>query len=168
MVADRSRSCAFTGHRPEKLPWRYDESDSRCVALKERISDAVRAVIESGIRHFICGMAKGCDTYFAEAVIALRDEYDGITLEAAIPCETQASGWSAADRERYLYILHQCDSSTLVSREYTPECMLRRNRYMVDSSCVLIAVYDGRPGGTTQTLNYARKQGVEIIEILIC
>ena len=22
-------SCAFTGHRPHKLPWRYNEADSR-------------------------------------------------------------------------------------------------------------------------------------------
>ena len=32
---DRAKTCCFTGHRPEKLPWRYDEGDSRCLALKE-------------------------------------------------------------------------------------------------------------------------------------
>lgn len=26
--------CAFTGHRPHKFPWKQDETDSRCVALK--------------------------------------------------------------------------------------------------------------------------------------
>ena len=31
---DREQTCCFTGHRPEKLPWRYDESDPRCVELK--------------------------------------------------------------------------------------------------------------------------------------
>lgn len=158
-------ACAFTGHRPEKLPWRYNERDGRCVELKRRIEDAVRAVYDAGVRRYICGMAKGCDTWFAEAVLAMRDDFPDITLEAAIPCETQSDGWSAADRERYYYILHQCDLQTLVSREYTPECMLRRNRYMVDSASVLIAAYDGKPGGTMQTVNYARSMGKEIIEI---
>jgi len=23
--------CAFTGHRPHKLPWRYNEADGRCL-----------------------------------------------------------------------------------------------------------------------------------------
>ena len=110
MGYDISRSCSFTGHRPEKLPWRYDERDLRCVELKERLSGALRSVAEAGFNHFICGMAKGCDTYFAEAVLTLRDEFETVTLEAAVPCETQADGWSEEDRERYLYLLHQCDS----------------------------------------------------------
>lgn len=160
-------ACAFTGHRPEKLPWRYDEGDPRCVELKRRIEDAVRAVYDSGVRHYICGMAKGCDMYFAEAVIALREEWPDVTLEAAVPCETQSAAWTREERERYYYILHQCDKQTLVSREYTPECMLRRNRYMVDSASILIAAYDFKPGGTMQTVNYAKNQGKEIIEIPI-
>lgn len=159
--------CAFTGHRPEKLPWRYDERDDRCVALKGRIEDAVRTVYEAGARHFICGMAKGCDLYFAETVLSLRDDFPDITLEAAIPCQTQADGWPEELRRRYLYILHQCDRQTVVSREYTPECMFRRNRYMVDSAQVLIAVYDGRPGGTMQTVRYARALGREIVSIVL-
>lgn len=27
-------ACAFTGHRPHKFPWKGDEADLRCVALK--------------------------------------------------------------------------------------------------------------------------------------
>ena len=34
-------TCAFTGHRPEKLPWGDNEQDPRCRALQERIADAV-------------------------------------------------------------------------------------------------------------------------------
>ena len=33
----RQESCCFTGHRPAKLPWGYNEQDPRCVKLKERI-----------------------------------------------------------------------------------------------------------------------------------
>lgn len=160
-------ACAFTGYRPEKLPWRYDERDERCVALKRRIADAVEEVYNAGARHFICGMAKGCDTYFAEAVLALRDEYPDITLEAAIPCETQSGSWSREDRARYDYILHQCDRQTVISREYTPECMLRRNRYMVDAARMLIAAFDGKPGGTMQTVNYAKSMGKEILMLSV-
>ena len=27
----RQESCCFTGHRPGKLPWRYNEFDPRCL-----------------------------------------------------------------------------------------------------------------------------------------
>ena len=158
-------ACCFTGHRPEKLPWGNNEYDPHCNELKNKISDLVSSVYEAGIRHYICGMAKGCDLFFAEAVISLRYEKPGITLEAAIPCETQTRTWSEEERERYYYILSQCNTETLVQKEYTPDCMLKRNRYMVDNSAVLIAVFNGSVGGTAQTINYAKRRGLEILQI---
>lgn len=41
--------CAFTGHRPHKLPWRYDETDSRCVALKKALTEQITALAKAGI-----------------------------------------------------------------------------------------------------------------------
>ena len=92
----RQESCCFTGHRPAKLPWGYDESDPRCVELKGRIADAVLLAYQEGYRHFLCGMALGCDLYFCEAVLALREKYPEVTVEAAIPCPTQADAWPAS------------------------------------------------------------------------
>jgi len=166
-MADKSVTCCFTGHRAAKLPWRYDESDPRCVRLKEKISDAAEALYFSGVRHYICGMANGCDLYFCEAAIALRAEHPEIKIEAAVPYEGQADGWPAEQKRRWFRLLSDCDFQTLVCRSYTPDCMTRRNHYMVDASSVLIAAYDGKPGGTMSTLLYAMRRGLEIIEIPI-
>ena len=163
----RQESCCFTGHRPAKLPWGYNEQDPRCVKLKERIADAVLLAYQEGYRHFLCGMAQGCDLYFCEVVLALRTRHPEITVEAAIPCPTQADGWSAAQRERYRRILEQCDYETMVQEHYTRECMQRRNRYMVDHSDLLIALHDGLPGGTRYTIEYALRRGVNIIDVPI-
>ena len=76
---DKERTCCFTGHRPDKLPWGEREEDPRCLRLKERLVQAVEDAYISGCRHFICGMARGCDLYFAETVLALRDT--GNTLQ---------------------------------------------------------------------------------------
>ena len=73
----------------------------------------------------------------------------------------------AALQARYRRLLSACDYRTLVSKSYTPDCMKRRNRYMVDAASVLIAAYDGRPGGTMSTLLYAMRRGIEIIELPI-
>ena len=162
---DKTTTCTFTGHRENKLPWRANESDARCLRLKQRLYDAVEAVWHGGVRHYICGMANGCDFYFAEAVIALRAEHPEVTLEAAIPCEGQAARWTAAQRRRYERLVSECDYCTVVSKDYTPDCMLRRNRYMVDASGVLISAYNGSPGGTRSTLLYAMRQGLQIIEL---
>ena len=99
-VRGKPVSCCFTGHRPAKLPWGTDESDERCLRLKARLREVIARAVEDGYTHFICGMAEGCDLYCAEAVLALRERHSEVTLEAAIPCPTQADGWCAAQRER--------------------------------------------------------------------
>ncbi len=160
-------ACAFTGHRAEKLPWRNNEDDPRCLSLKTQLEDAIEAVYRAGITHFICGMATGCDLYFGEAVLALRAIHGEVTLEAAIPWEGQSSAWAEPLRRRYARLVAECDYHTLVQKNYTPDCLMRRNRYMVDSASVLIAANSGRPGGTMSTLLYAIRRGCEIIELPI-
>ena len=97
----RPISCCFSGHRPAKLPWGEDEDDPRCRALKARLRDALDAAYEAGYRHFICGMAQGCDLYFCELALALRQRHGDVSVEAAIPCPTQADGWPRPQQERY-------------------------------------------------------------------
>ena len=125
----------------------------------------IRCAYAEGFRHFICGMAQGCDLYFAEAVLSLREKCPDVTLEAAIPCPSQAEGWPQADWLRYRSILNRCDYETMVQDHYSPGCMQRRNRYMVDHSALIIAVYDGCSGGTRSTLEYAILQQVPFVDI---
>nr|WP_325298261.1 SLOG family protein [uncultured Dysosmobacter sp.] len=163
----RQESCCFTGHRPAKLPWRYNEEDGRCLALKRRIADTVEAAYDQGYRHFLCGMAQGCDLYFCECVLALRERRPDVTVEAAIPCPTQADGWPAALRERYDRLVAACDFETLVSARYSSSCMQRRDRYMVDHASLLIAAFDGSPGGTRYTVEYAMRRGVSVVDLAV-
>ena len=163
----RQSACCFTGHRPGKLPWRGDEGDARCLALKRAIAAAAEAAYEEGYRHFLCGMAQGCDLYFCEAVLALRSRRRDVTVEAAIPCPSQAVGWSASQRARHEALVAACDFETLVSQRYTPSCMQRRDRYMVDHASLLIAAFDGSPGGTRYTVEYAMRRGLDIVDLPI-
>ena len=165
-MIDRKTSCCFTGHRENKLPWGEREDDPRCLALKRCIFDAAEALYyNNGVTHFICGMARGADLYFCEAILALRAEHPEITLEAAVPCEGQASRWPEALRRRYDRLISECDYETVISKEYTPECMMRRNHYMVDESEYVIAAYNGSAGGTRATLLYAIRTGRTVIQL---
>lgn len=158
--------CAFTGHRPRKFPWSYNEYDARCVALKETLAKEIAKLVDAGYTDFLSGMAEGADTWAALAVLALKKENPTLKLRCILPCEGQEDGWSALAQERYFSILEQADEVVYVSREYSEGCMLKRNRYLVDHATCLLAVYNGeRRGGTAMTVRYARKLGREIITI---
>ena len=61
--------CAFTGHRPHKLPWRYDETDSRCVALKAALAGQITRLVDVRVTDFYCGGADGVDCWAALIVL---------------------------------------------------------------------------------------------------
>ena len=67
-------SCAFTGHRPNKFPWRYDETDSRCVALKRAMTEQITALARAGVTDFYSGGADGTDCWASLIVLALREK----------------------------------------------------------------------------------------------
>lgn len=148
---------AFTGHRPEKLPWGSDETDPRCAALKQHLKAAVRDAAGDGYDVFLCGMARGCDFYFAEAVLEL-----GLRLEAYLPCPSQADRWPKGDRDRQTGLLLRCGAVYMAEQRYSEGCMLRRNRLMVENCDALLTVFDGSPGGTRAAIGYAKKLGKSV------
>ena len=161
-----NKVCAFTGHRPNKLPWRYDETDSRCVALKSVLMEQIGLLVGAGYTQFLSGMAEATDTWSALSVLSLREKNPVIKLHCILPCTAQAEKWSASSRELYRSILERADSVVYVSRDYHKDCMLERNRFMVEKARLLLAVYNGQPhSGTAAAVRHAQKLGCDIIII---
>ena len=153
-------SCAFTGHRPHKFPWKNNEDDPRCVALKKVLAEQVEKLVGTGITYFYSGMADGTDVWLSQIVLDLRKENPALKLHCFLPCEGQADKWSDSAQGRYRSILKQADSVEYVSREYSDGCMLDRNRWLIEVAGSLLAVYNGEHrDGTAATARYARKLG---------
>lgn len=137
---------AGTGHRPQKLggfgPGTYG-----------RLKDLARAVLtKHKPRVVISGMALGWDQALAEAAIEL-----GIPVQAAIPCKGHSSKWPAESQERYRQILEHPLVTVGYSclEPYRGELMQRRNKWMVDAADLVVALWDGTPGGTANCVRYA-------------
>ena len=159
-------SCAFTGHRPHKLPWKDNEGDPQCIALKEILTEQITVLTGVGITDYFSGMAEGTDQFCSQIVLALREKNPTLKLHCVLPHVGQESKWSDSAQERYHSILKQADSVEYVSRSYYDGCMIDRNHRLVDSAGLLLAVYKGvQRSGTGSTVNYARKMGRKIIII---
>lgn len=157
--------CAVTGHRPQKCAYRFNESDPRCVDFKARLYAYIEYLIGQGYGHFLSGGALGMDMYAAEAVLALKRRYPWIGLELVIPHPGQENAWPEALAARYRSLVAQADILTYTASRYSPFCMSRRNRYLVQHADLLLAAFDGQPGGTRSTVLYAERQHVPVIVI---
>lgn len=149
----RTETVAFTGHR---------HYDGRCDDL---LCAVVRDLYGRGFRRFWSGMAAGFDLAAAETIVSMRGGMPGMRLCCAVPFIGQAARFHAAERLRYDKVLAAADETVILSERYTQHCYLRRDEFMVDQAAVLVAWYDGTPGGTHYTWEYARRQGIERINL---
>lgn len=153
----KQQTCCFTGHRvipPEILP-----------ALTTELEAALHALIQQGFRYFGAGGALGFDTLAAETVLRLKAEYPHIRLILVLPCKDQTKGWPLKDVQRFQSLLGRADKVVYTAGLYQPGCMHRRNRHLVDNSAVCLAYCARSSGGSAYTLNYARKQGLAVVQL---
>ena len=155
VIEDCTRIACFTGHRPSSFSFGYNESGKEFNKIMGLLDDTILIAIENGYRYFISGAALGVDTWAAELVLERRKQF-GLKLELAIPCLNQDKLWRDSYKERYYELLKEADRITYVTRQpYSRKFMVRRNKYMVDRSSLVIAVYNGIIGGTQNCYNYA-------------
>ena len=147
----RPVTCCFSGYRIEKMPFRNDD----CPAARELFAALDAAVAEAaadGCTRFLSGMSTGFDLWAAEAVLRAR---------AALPADRVPRAW----KRRFNRCLLAADKVYALSRSYHAGCFAARNRFMVDASSRLICYYDGRSGGTAQTVHMAEQSGLKILNL---
>ena len=151
------KSCCVTGHRnipAEKIDY-----------IKQELRKEIMLAFRDGCTHFISGFADGVDLLFAEIVAELKTKNPDISLEAAIPYRNRLK----AKNNKFQKLIKVCDKVTVIAENYSKNCYMARNMYIVQQSQHIIAAYDGREsGGTEFTIRYGRTQGrvLRIINIL--
>lgn len=165
-------TCCFTGHRPNKL-FGYDLSNKNYQIMAKKIKYYAKALIESnGVTRFITGGALGFDTVAFFAIESLKKDYPNIENILAIPFDGQQKAWhNKIDIDRYDRMLKMADEIFQVEniQGYKANSigakLNKRNHYMVDSSDYIITCHDGTTGGTYNCIEYAKNNGVKILNI---
>ena len=157
-VEMRLHRCCFTGHRPEKL--RRTERE-----IRNDLEREIRKAVHDGLNVFISGMARGVDIDAAEIVLQIRAEGYPVRLICASPYPGFEQSWNQNWQVRYGAVMAAADLVRYICPRYSRECFQIRNEWMVNHSSRVIAVYNGRPSGTKNTIDYALRQGVPVIQI---
>ncbi len=154
----RMHRCCFTGHRPQKL--RRSEKE-----IKADLESSIQQAIMDGYTTFITGMAYGVDIWAGQIIVQLRKSNPDLHLIAAVPFRGFEDRWSADWKRAYQELLEQADLVKYICPGYNAGAYQRRNEWMVDHSSRVIAVFNGEPSGTKNTIEYANRQAVRIVRI---
>lgn len=149
----RKHRCCFTGHRPEKLKI----SEERLTLLLE---EKIRNAIAGGFTTYITGMARGTDIVAGEIVLRLREQDNRIKLICALPHPGFGLHWSGGWTERFQKVLAAADLTKTICPTFSYASYQIRNEWMVDHSSLVIGVFNGKRGGTRNTIDYAERVGV--------
>lgn len=153
LFINKTRACAVTGHRV--LYRDFDEKKLENLFVK---------LLDKGFDTFLIGMAIGFDTVCFKILEKLREKYP-LKIIACVPCRHQDLKFSLEQKVEYRKMLISADEKIILSEEYTPSCMQKRNQFMVDNASVLISYLRRNYGGTYKTCEYALKHNVPIIKV---
>lgn len=157
----REKCCCFTGHR------RVPELEG--LWIRRQLRERMTELYQEGVDTFIAGGALGFDTMAAQEVVRMRDKgaYP-FRLVLALPYPGQEAGWPPQNISTYQGLLRTADEAIYLSDFYEEDCLLRRNRYMVDNSscCICYLTTKRGRGGTVYTVKYAMRAGVRLIYLV--
>lgn len=155
-------SISLTGHRPKEL-FGYNINSPEYDSIKRRLALILMGFVE-GHDEVTChtGMALGADTIWADIALLRKNKWPGkVKVWAEVPHPNQKDSWKdKTSRDHYDYIMNNVDGSTLYAEEYSPWCMQKRNKGMLDAGAELIAVWSGclrYKSGTSNAIKYAIK-----------
>ncbi len=162
---NKNKTVAFSGYRTSKIERTFKNS-----GIFHKIVIEIHKVIYNLYRQeecttFIVGASDGFDLIVAEFILLAKEFFPDIMLVVAVPFIDQEKNYSQYDQEVYHWVLKNADYVHLVSKEYHDRAFLDRNDYMLNNSSHLICYYNGVRGGTMYTVNRAKKQNVNIINI---
>lgn len=152
----RLHRCCFSGHRPEKL--NNPEAD-----IKQWLSVQIDNAIAAGYTTFISGCAMGVDIWAGQIVLQKKEKNPALHLIAATPWPGFSNKWSIEWQVQYSELLKNADLIVPVCNHYHKGVFQQRNEWMVDHSNRVIAYFNGAPGGTKNTIDYAANKGIEIV-----
>ncbi len=164
---NKSLSVCFSGYRPQKFDFPLINGNQQFEQLKINLKHIIVDLIEKGYETFYIGMAEGFDIVAGEILIECENQLEKkLNIQCVLPYldffDTFNDDWA----QRGSYLIDEINKVKIINMEYKQGIFYERNRFMVDNSDVLVCFFDGKKGGTKYTLDYAKKNNLEIINIL--
>ncbi len=160
------KSVCFSGYRPKKFDFALKDGVPEFEKLKKNLKKVISQLIIDEHYTFYIGLAEGFDIIAGEMVLQCSDELNTpVELKCISPYRDFIDSFNNDWTNRAYDLIEKTSRLKTLYPNYERGCFQKRNKYMVDNSRTLVCFYDGKTGGTKNTINYAKKKNLRIINI---
>ncbi|HAG14659.1 MAG TPA: hypothetical protein DCG49_12485 [Ruminococcus sp.] len=157
MSSQEPFAVCFSGHRPVKLPDRYELR-----LMLSMLYHEIETAIADGANTFYTGMSQGIDLWAADIVLHIKQTHPSIRLIGASPYPEFGKKLRGSASYHYRSIMEAADTVIYVSHHYHAGVFRIRNQYMISRSKRVIAIVSDMRSGTGQTIRMAKRAGLDI------
>lgn len=159
MTTLRKRTVSFSGHRQIK------KGDIELI--RNNLENLCEQLIKERFQYFLVGGAVGFDYEAFRVVERLREKYPIIQLILIIPSEDYFEKyWDIKDKIIYDNMLSSSNKVIYITEKHTDSCIRERNLRLVNESTVLIYYMHNEMSGTGQTIRFAERANLQLLNIM--
>lgn len=164
-------SCTFTGPKPTRFKFKYNDDYKLCKKLKKvMLTQMKRLYNEKGVRRFYVTGAIGVHMWAGELALQLKSlpGYGDIELVVVLPFPGYDAQWDIRSKKRMEALIQNSVESTTIGTSASQENYVLANLYLVDHAQFLITVSDhagALPADMTQMEAYAFQKDLGMIFI---
>lgn len=161
----------ITGYKQHELGI-FDDKHPGVRFIKKALENRLRVLLDEGLEWVIISGQLGVETWAAEVVLDLQEEFPQLKYAVLTPFLEQEKKWNEAKQEKYQMILEQADfHRSLTNRPYeAPWQFIEKNKFFLRNSDGMLIIYDeeteGSPKFTKREADlYAEKNDYQVLTI---
>ena len=132
-----------TGYRPHELGIFNDQHPGVAI-IKAAVENQLRMLLDSGLEWVVISGQQGVETWTAQVVIELQEEFPELKYSIITPFLEQEKNWNEQKQETYMYLVNKADFVTSVTkRPYeAPWQFIEKDKFIIDNTDAMLLVYD--------------------------
>ena len=161
----------ISGYRPHELGI-FNDKHPGIPIIKKAIENELRILFDEGLEWVVISGQQGVETWAAEVIIELKNEYPNIKYSVITPFLEQEKNWNEQKQQKYHYIVSKADFVTSVTkRPYeAPWQFIEKDKFIIQNTDGILLVYDEDNEGSPKYVKklaqkYEDQHNYKIIEI---
>ncbi|MHA6259793.1 SLOG family protein [Sporosarcina sp. CAU 1771] len=145
-----------TGYKQHELGI-FDENHPGIAFIKKALKSKLLSLLDTGLEWVIISGQLGVETWTAELVLELKDEYPNLKYALITPFLEQEKNWNETKQETYRSLIEKADyHNSLTQTPYeAPWQFIEKNKFFMRNSDGILIVYDEENEGSPKFIKQA-------------